>query len=131
AGPRGDPSGPEAGFAGGEAKAPPSCDRRRTRGTWVNHGFPHAAGTLTRLGGVPERSNGAVSKTVKGASSSRVQIPPPPLLTRSNRRSCFAASHASCGRRTAFDRRHARPRSVARTIADAARLLLPGCLNRF
>ncbi len=31
------------------------------------------------LGGVPERSNGAVSKTVKGASSSRVQIPPPPL----------------------------------------------------
>ncbi len=38
------------------------------------------AGTLTRLGGVPERSNGAVSKTVKGASSSRVQIPPPPLM---------------------------------------------------
>ena len=38
-------------------------------------------GTLTRLGGVPERSNGAVSKTVKGASSSRVQIPPPPLHT--------------------------------------------------
>ena len=30
-------------------------------------------------GGVPERSNGAVSKTVKGASSSRVQIPAPPL----------------------------------------------------
>ena len=26
--------------------------------------------------------NGAVSKTVKGASSSRVQIPPPPLNTR-------------------------------------------------
>jgi hypothetical protein len=40
------------------------------------------AGTLTRLGGVPERSNGAVSKTVKGASSSRVQIPPPPLDVR-------------------------------------------------
>ena len=34
--------------------------------------------TLRRLGRVPERSNGAVSKTVKGASSSRVQIPPPP-----------------------------------------------------
>jgi hypothetical protein len=30
-------------------------------------------------GGVPERSNGAVSKTVRGASPSRVQIPPPPL----------------------------------------------------
>jgi hypothetical protein len=46
------------------------------RGTWVP---PHTRATLTRLGGVPERSNGAVSKTVKGASSSRVQIPPPPL----------------------------------------------------
>jgi hypothetical protein len=34
---------------------------------------------LASHGGVPERSNGAVSKTVRGASSSRVQIPPPPL----------------------------------------------------
>jgi hypothetical protein len=31
-------------------------------------------------GGVPERPNGAVSKTVRGASPSRVQIPPPPPL---------------------------------------------------
>ena len=36
---------------------------------------------LQPLGGVPERSNGAVSKTVRGASLSRVQIPPPPLIT--------------------------------------------------
>src|ERR671914_1754282 len=33
-------------------------------------------------GGVPERPNGAVSKTVRGASPSRVQIPPPPLCVR-------------------------------------------------
>ena len=32
----------------------------------------------TAHGGVPERSNGAVSKTVRGASLSRVQISPPP-----------------------------------------------------
>src|SRR5262245_3246959 len=36
----------------------------------------------TTHGGVPERSNGAVSKTVRGASSSRVQIPPPPYTFR-------------------------------------------------
>ena len=40
---------------------------------------PNARLPYAPYGGVPERSNGAVSKTVKGASSSRVQIPAPPL----------------------------------------------------
>src|SRR5207302_1453329 len=51
--------------------APPAASDRRTD-------EPGAA-TLGRLGGVPERPNGAVSKTVRRASASRVQIPPPPL----------------------------------------------------
>ena len=34
---------------------------------------------ISRLGGVPERSNGLVSKTSEGASLPGVQIPPPPF----------------------------------------------------
>ena len=41
-----------------------------------------AAGSVTmRCGGVPERSNGAVLKTVGRASASWVRIPPPPLVS--------------------------------------------------
>src|SRR5688572_32738266 len=48
--------------------------------------FPYTTLFRSRLpyavhGGVPERSNGAVSKTVRGASLSRVQISPPPYFT--------------------------------------------------
>jgi hypothetical protein len=39
-----------------------------------------------RTGGVPERSNGAVLKTVGRASASWVRIPPPPLPTKSHSR---------------------------------------------
>ncbi len=37
-----------------------------------------------RTGGVPERSNGAVLKTVRRASASWVRIPPPPLISARN-----------------------------------------------
>ncbi len=36
--------------------------------------------SITVFGGVPERSNGAVLKTVEGASSPWVRILPPPLF---------------------------------------------------
>jgi hypothetical protein len=48
-------------------------------------------------GGVPERLNGAVSKTVVRASVPRVRIPPPPLLWLG--RSQFAASRAQFNER--------------------------------
>lgn len=41
-------------------------------------GGPLGRANLVDLGGVPERPNGTVSKTVVGASSPWVQIPPPP-----------------------------------------------------
>jgi hypothetical protein len=57
-----------AGRSGYRTLGPPTRARRDVR-----------QATLSCPGGVPERSNGAVSKTVRRASVSRVQIPPPPL----------------------------------------------------
>jgi hypothetical protein len=56
---------------------------------------------LRRPGGVPERPNGAVSKTVRGASPSRVQIPPPPLH---RGEWCGIAAHAGSLHSTAGNR---------------------------
>jgi hypothetical protein len=75
-------------------------------------------------GGVPERLNGAVSKTVVRASVPRVRIPPPPLLWLG--RSQFAASRSSTKGETSRDRYSGvNERQRTSTTASAAAISFP------